>query len=157
MTLADKIVVLRDGNVEQVGSPMELYKNPNNRFVAGFIGSPSTNFFQTRLKNGDLIIPALDNKIVPTDISKFKMKTSLEVGIRPQNLAVFPDDKSELYIEFRERLGGVSYDYLKTPTGESLTVETKSDEEITPGTKVSVDFEESDILVFDGETGNRVR
>ena len=157
MTLADKIVVLRDGNVEQVGSPMELYKNPNNRFVAGFIGSPSTNFFQTKLKNGDLIIPALDNKIVPTDISKFKMKTSLEVGIRPQNLAVFPDDKSELYIEFRERLGGVSYDYLKTPTGESLTVETKSDEEITPGTKVSVDFEESDILVFDGETGNRVR
>jgi lactose/L-arabinose transport system ATP-binding protein len=157
MTLADKIVVLRDGNVEQVGSPMELYKNPNNRFVAGFIGSPSTNFFQTRLKNGDLIIPALDNKIVPTDISEYKMKTSLEVGIRPQNLAVFPDDKSELYIEFRERLGGVSYDYLKTPTGESLTVETKSDEEITPGTKVSVDFEKVMFLIFDGETGNRVR
>ena len=157
MTLADKIVVLRDGNVEQVGSPMELYKNPNSRFVAGFIGSPSTNFFQTRLKNGDLIIPALDNKIILTDNSEYKMKTSLEVGIRPQNLAVFPDDKSELYIEFRERLGGVSYDYLKTPTGESLTVETKSDEEITPGTKVSVDFEQSDILVFDGETGNRVR
>ena len=157
MTLADKIVVLRDGNVEQVGSPMELYKNPNSRFVAGFIGSPSTNFFQTRLKNGDLIIPALDNKIILTDNSEYKMKTSLEVGIRPQNLAVFPDDKSELYIEFRERLGGVSYDYLKTPTGENLTVETKSDEEINPGTKVSVDFEQSDILVFDGETGNRVR
>ena len=157
MTLADKIVVLRDGNVEQVGSPMELYKNPNNRFVAGFIGSPSTNFFQTRLKNGDLIIPALDKQIVTTDIREYKMKTSLEVGIRPQNLAVFPDDKSELYIEFRERLGGVSYDYLKTPTGENLTVETKSDEEINPGTKVSVDFEQSDILVFDGETGNRVR
>ena len=157
MTLADKIVVLRDGNVEQTGSPMELYKNPNNRFVAGFIGSPSTNFFQTEIKNKNLIIPALGNKIVPANIGENEAKTSPMVGIRPQNLEVFPDEKSELYIEFRERLGGVSYDYLKTPTGESLTVETKSDDEINPGTNVSVGFKESDVLIFDGETGHRVR
>lgn len=157
MTLADKIIVLRDGNVEQSGSPMELYKNPNNRFVAGFIGSPSTNFFRAEIKNKNLIIPALGNKIVPVNIDADKTKTSLEVGIRPQNLEVFPDEKSELYIEFRERLGGVSYDYLKTPTGESLTVETKSDDKINPGTKVSVGYKESDVLIFDGATGNRVR
>ena len=157
MTLADKIIVLRDGNVEQSGSPMELYKNPNNRFVAGFIGSPSTNFFRAEIKNKNLIIPALGNKIVPVNIDADKTKTSLEVGIRPQNLEVFPDEKSELYIEFRERLGGVSYDYLKTPTGESLTVETKSDDEINPGTKVSVGYKESDVLIFDGATGHRVR
>ena len=157
MTLADKIVVLKDGNVEQSGSPMELYKNPDNRFVAGFIGSPSTNFFRAEINNKNLIIPALGNKIVPVNIDANKAKTSLEVGIRPQNLEVHPDANSELYIEFRERLGGVSYDYLKTPTGESLTVETKSDDEIKPGTKVSVGFKESDVLIFDRATGHRVR
>ena len=157
MTLADKIVVLKDGNVEQSGSPMELYKNPDNRFVAGFIGSPSTNFFRAEINNKNLIIPALGNKIVPVNIDANKAKASLEVGIRPQNLEVHPDANSELYIEFRERLGGVSYDYLKTPTGESLTVETKSDDEIKPGTKVSVGFKESDVLIFDRATGHRVR
>ena len=157
MTLADKIVVLKDGNVEQSGSPMELYKNPNNRFVAGFIGSPSTNFFRAEINNKNLRIPALGNRIVPVKIAANKAKTSLEVGIRPQNLEVHPDESSDLRIEFRERLGGVSYDYLKTPTGESLTVETKSDDEIKPGTKVSVGFKESDILIFDGATGHRVR
>ncbi len=157
MTLADKIVVLKDGNVEQSGSPMELYKNPDNRFVAGFIGSPSTNFFRAEINNKNLIIPALGDKIVPVNIDANKAKTSLEVGIRPQNLEVHPDANSELYIEFRERLGGVSYDYLKTPTGESLTVETKSDDEIKPGTKVSVGFKESDVLIFDRATGHRVR
>ena len=157
MTLADKIVVLKDGSVEQSGSPMELYKNPDNRFVAGFIGSPSTNFFRAEINNKNLIIPALGNKIVPVNIDANKAKTSLEVGIRPQNLEVHPDAHSELYIEFRERLGGVSYDYLKTPTGESLTVETKSDDEIKPGTKVSVGFKESDVLIFDRATGHRVR
>ena len=100
---------------------------------------------------------ALGNKIVPVNIDANKAKTSLEVGIRPQNLEVHPDANSELYIEFRERLGGVSYDYLKTPTGESLTVETKSDDEIKPGTKVSVGFKESDVLIFDRATGHRVR
>lgn len=157
MTLADKIVVLKDGNVEQSGSPMELYKNPNNRFVAGFIGSPSTNFFKAEINNKNLRIPALGNRIVPVKIAANKAKTSLEVGIRPQNLEVHPDESSDLHIEFRERLGGVSYDYLKTPTGESLTVETKSDDEIKPGTKVSVGFKESDVLIFDEATGHRVR
>ncbi len=67
MTLADKIVVLRAGHVEQVGSPMELYENPDNKFVAGFIGSPSMNFVDGVVQDaGKVKIPALDDKIVET-------------------------------------------------------------------------------------------
>ena len=59
MTLADKIVVLRDGHIEQVGVPMDLYDDPDNKFVAGFIGSPSMNFIDGKIKKGQLVIPAI--------------------------------------------------------------------------------------------------
>ena len=67
LTLADKIVVLRDGNIEQVGSPLELYRNPDNRFVAGFIGSPSMNFLEAKIENGSISVAGLGNAAVPTD------------------------------------------------------------------------------------------
>ena len=60
MTLADKIVVLRDGQIEQAGAPLDLYHDPDNKFVAGFIGSPSMNFFDGQVKNGSVDIPALN-------------------------------------------------------------------------------------------------
>ena len=61
MTMADKIVVLRDGCVEQVGKPLELYANPDNKFVAGFLGSPSMNFLEAKFDGKDLKIPSLEN------------------------------------------------------------------------------------------------
>ena len=55
MTLADKIVVLRKGRIEQVGAPLELYRNPDNRFVAGFIGSPAMNFVAGKVEKAGVI------------------------------------------------------------------------------------------------------
>ena len=66
MTLADKIVVLRAGHVEQVGSPMELYRNPDNRFVAGFIGSPSMNFLKGSVSGSGVRVPALAGREIAT-------------------------------------------------------------------------------------------
>ena len=57
MTLADKIVVLRDGIVEQVGTPLQLYDNPDNLFVAGFIGSPKMNFIKGVMEGGSVVLP----------------------------------------------------------------------------------------------------
>src|SRR5580692_6510507 len=57
MTLADRIVLLRDGRIEQVGTPMELFERPANRFVAGFIGSPAMNFFPAHLQDGEIVLP----------------------------------------------------------------------------------------------------
>ena len=64
MTLADKIVVLREGRIEQVGAPLELYNNPDNKFVAGFIGSPGMNFLAGYVENGAVCIPALNDKVI---------------------------------------------------------------------------------------------
>ncbi len=85
MTLADKIVVLRDGRVEQVGSPMELYNNPANQFVAGFLGSPSMNFFPAGLLHeGD----------------------DRTMGVRPEDLYLADDGALRARVSHVEKLGG---------------------------------------------------
>ncbi|NOD30368.1 ABC transporter ATP-binding protein [Ruegeria atlantica] len=85
MTLADKIVVLRDGRVEQVGSPMELYNNPANQFVAGFLGAPSMNFF-----------PA----------SMIGESSDITTGIRPEDLFLSDDGPVVANVTHVEHLGG---------------------------------------------------
>ncbi len=156
MTLADKIVVLRDGIIEQTGSPMQLYRNPGNKFVGGFIGSPSMNFLEGRIHNGRVSIPALGNQTLTTSINLPANGSSVSVGLRPQNLGLKPDP-SPLVVELTENLGGVSYDYLRTPTGEKIVVESKGDEEIPPGTSVSLVFDPSTALLFESPSGRRIR
>ena len=68
MTLADKIVVLRDGYIEQAGSPLALYNDPDNKFVAGFIGSPGMNFLRAAVNNGQISVPALNNQTLNTQV-----------------------------------------------------------------------------------------
>ncbi len=85
MTLADTIVVLREGRIEQVGRPMEIYNNPTNRFVAGFLGSPAMNFFPGRLLN-------------PSDIRI--------AGVRPEDLCLDPGGELVATVQHVERLGG---------------------------------------------------
>ena len=86
MTLADKIVVLRDGHVEQVGAPMELYHNPENKFVAGFIGSPAMNFLDGIVRSNQIIVPALDEHPIETSIQLPADGTKVTVGVRPKAL-----------------------------------------------------------------------
>ena len=156
MTLADKIVVLRGGNIEQVGSPLDLYRNPDNRFVAGFIGSPSMNFLEAKVENGSVSVAALGNAAVRTDATLPDGANSAIVGIRPQALEIRPGE-SGLSVELSERLGGVSYDYLRTPTGERIVVESRGDEESPPGMSVNVEFDHSTALLFDSRSGQRIR
>ncbi|MEZ5779825.1 MAG: sn-glycerol-3-phosphate ABC transporter ATP-binding protein UgpC [Paracoccaceae bacterium] len=156
MTLADKIVVLRAGRIEQVGTPMELYSNPDNRFVAGFIGSPSMNFLEGVVENGAVRIPSLGNAIAETTVALPAAGQKVVVGLRPQHLAV-ERGPSDVMLDIRERLGGVSYDYLDTPQGERLIVETRNDEMIEEGTPVKVTFDPSNALFFDPKTEKRLR
>ena len=156
MTLADKIVVLRNGNIEQVGSPLELYRNPNNRFVAGFIGSPSMNFLEGRIEDGEIRISALGNTTLETDVALPDGRDSVIIGLRPQIMELRPG-KSGISIELSEKLGGVSYDYLKTSTGERVVVESRGDGETPTGTPVQVVFDHSAALLFDSRDGQRLR
>ncbi len=156
MTLADKIVVLRDGSIEQVGSPLELYKNPDNRFVAGFIGSPSMNFMNGVVTDGKVRIGALDGKLVEISVDLPTDGSDVIVGLRPQNISITVAE-SPVIVEIREHLGGVAYDYLKTPTGERIVVETRSDETISQGSSVAIEFSSDAILLFDAKTEQRLR
>jgi lactose/L-arabinose transport system ATP-binding protein len=155
MTMADKIVVLRDGRIEQVGAPMDLYRDPDNRFVAGFIGSPAMNFLECDYADGHVTHPALGQPLpvsaqVPAGVSK------VTLGMRPEHIQI---DRSAdtCTIDLTEALGGVSYSYLLTPNGDKLIVEERDDQRSTTGEKIGITVQPERAMVFDPETGVRFR
>ena len=154
MTLADKIVVLRAGVIEQVGTPLELYHNPQNRFVAGFIGSPSMNFLNAIVEGDQLTVPGLGGLRVPAP-SKVRHHAEVTLGIRPHHLKISPA-ASSVKLNYREALGNIAYDHLTTPTGEAIVVENNSPEPIAPHSEVQVSFDPADMLLFDTETEARI-
>ena len=156
MTLADKIVVLRDGYVEQVGRPMDLYHDPDNKFVAGFIGSPAMNFLVGFVKSGQITVPALSDHMIETSVQLPAEGTKVTVGLRPKALRL-DMNKNNLKLEIHERLGGISYAYLMSPTGEKIIVEISDDNEMSAGQDVGLSFEQSAALFFDSENGQRLR
>ncbi len=156
MTLADKIVVLRAGRVEQVGAPLDLYRNPDNRFVAGFIGSPSMNFFSGQVKGGGVTVPGLGGAGVVTSVALPGEGGDVTVGLRPNHLVIDPEGDSHA-VELTESLGGVSYVYLNAPNGDRLIVEAREDQPVPHGTRVGVRFDPGHAYLFDAETEARLR
>ena len=156
MTLADKIVVLRAGVIEQVGAPMDLYRDPDNKFVAGFIGSPSMNFLKGVVVDGGVQVPGLGDEVISTGVALPSPGSDVIVGLRPQDtsLSVQP---SSLTVDITEQLGGVAYEYLKTPTGEPMVVESKGDDAVDPGTEIKVNFDANRVMFFDATTEARLR
>jgi lactose/L-arabinose transport system ATP-binding protein len=156
MTMADKIVVLRAGRIEQVGSPLELYNNPVNKFVAGFIGSPGMNFLNAVVENGALKVPGLNNITVPSKATLPAAGTGLVVGIRPQHF-VQSEASNTFKVDIIEHLGGVSYVHLHTATGEKLIIEQRGStlERGVQTINLSVDLD--DVMVFDAQTELRIR
>ncbi|AEI93576.1 ABC transporter ATP-binding protein [Roseobacter litoralis] len=155
MTLAEKIVVLRAGHIEQVGAPLELYRDPDNRFVAGFIGSPAMNFLNGTVVDGGIEVPGL-GRTVSTQVALPSVGSAVILGVRPEHLVV-QKGQGALKAELSEALGGVSYLHLDTPTGERMIVEERGDERAAAGDVVDVTFEERRVMVFERESGLRLR
>ncbi len=155
MTLADKIVVLRLGHIEQVGAPMDLYRDPDNKFVAGFIGSPAMNFMDGTIGNGAVEIPALKTSVSVGVAPAYKGK-AVSVGLRPEHL-VIDQSGDALRVDLTESLGGVSYAYLVAESGERIVVEERGDDRVTEGQMVGLTFEEKRVYLFDAETEMRIR
>ena len=158
MTLADKIVVLRDGRVEQAGTPREIYENPSNTFVAGFIGSPRMNLLNARWAEGGLVEVAgsrIDSGLPPANSPA---GAAVTLGLRPEHLKVASEVPGSLTarVDFSEYLGGTQYLYCQLADGQSLTVEHRSSVGIEAGEQVSLLFEPSDCRFFD-EDGKRLR
>ncbi|MBJ3762395.1 sn-glycerol-3-phosphate ABC transporter ATP-binding protein UgpC [Maribius pontilimi] len=154
MTLADKIVVLRKGVIEQVGAPLELYRDPDNRFVAGFIGSPAMNFLDATVQDGALQVPALGGRVeVPQTLPEAGRAVSL--GLRPEHLRVTEGDS--FTVDLTEALGGVSYAYLRASSGERIIVEERGDTRAKIGDTVGLAFDTDRSMLFDAKTEGRIR
>ncbi|KRA99798.1 hypothetical protein ASD83_04675 [Devosia sp. Root685] len=153
MTLADQIVVMRAGKIEQVGTPDGLYEDPQNLFVAGFIGSPRMNFLRASPSNGSVQLEA-----GPTlAISGAPSTQDMVVGIRPEHF-VFGGDGPQLTItaDVIENLGGTRYLYGTTKSGEALIVEAREQTGITSGDQVSVGLRTERALFFES-SGQRLK
>jgi multiple sugar transport system ATP-binding protein len=135
MTLADKIVVLQDGKVEQIGSPMDLYNNPGNLFVAGFLGSPSMNF--------------LDPKMLGIDNAK-------TVGIRPEHITLSDSGKLQGEISHIEQLGGDTNVYVRLTGSELVTVRLFGQHQHSVGSKTALTFDNENLYLFD-QDDQRIR
>ncbi|RYG92673.1 sn-glycerol-3-phosphate ABC transporter ATP-binding protein UgpC [Loktanella sp. IMCC34160] len=155
MTLADKIVVLRLGRIEQVGKPMDLYRDPDNKFVAGFIGSPAMNFLSGTVKAGVVEVPGAGGSIdcVAKDAAEGQ---AVAFGIRPEHLSIDHGGITHT-VDLTERLGGVSYAYLVAETGERLIVEMRGEEEVEEGAKVGLTIDPAKTYLFDAKTEARIR
>ena len=129
MTMADKIVVLNAGRIEQVGSPLELYRNPRNLFVAGFIGSPKMNFI-----TGDVA----------------KKHNAATIGVRPEHISLSKESGEwEGKIRVAEHLGSDTFLHVKTNDIGSLTVRATGEFNVAYGDQVYVTPDPSKIHLFD--------
>ena len=155
MTLADKIVVLRGGRIEQVGAPMDLYRDPDNRFVAGFIGSPAMNFLDGAVEDGGVRVPALRSSVTP-GVDLPSAGTMISLGLRPEHLSIDSGGTTHR-VELTEALGGVSYAHLVSTTGERVIVEERGDERVAAGETVGLIYDTRTLRVFDAESGLRIR
>ncbi|MFS8053154.1 sn-glycerol-3-phosphate ABC transporter ATP-binding protein UgpC [Rhizobium sp. BR 317] len=158
MTLADKIVVLRDGKIEQAGSPREVYEDPANIFVAGFIGSPRMNMIEAEwAADGSAKTPGGSIK---TDIGPAGMTSGdkLMLGMRPEHLIVVSDsdDAIRVTVDFDEYLGGTRYLYCQTEDGQSLIAEYREGPDIQRGDTLYLRCAPERRRYFDGQ-GNRLR
>jgi multiple sugar transport system ATP-binding protein len=154
MTMADKIVVMHDGVVEQVGAPLDLYDNPANMFVAGFIGSPSMNFLEGKLENGRFILD--DRFALPAGANAAHMRRDGVVyGIRPEHLAL-SDDGLPVQVAVVEPTG--SETQVITRHGSQNIVCIFRDR-ILPrvGETIRVAPEVSRIHLFSGQNGSRLQ
>ena len=139
MTLADKIVVLRDGRVEQVGAPLDLYHRPANRFVAGFIGSPQMNFIDCTVQGADagsvqVLLPGGQQLRVAVAADGLRAGDRVTLGVRPEHLlqGLAPADGATLHgrCSVVEELGESHFLHVELPEKLRLTVRSSGDAQI---------------------------
>jgi lactose/L-arabinose transport system ATP-binding protein len=163
MTLADKIVVLRAGVVEQVGAPLELYDDPANLFVAGFIGSPKMNFFKGALEHAvkggwQARLPELGDATIPVVLKDDRIAAgaNVTVGIRPEHFDETGSASLNMTIEMLEHLGSETYLFARYGESGLVTIQTRNGRERRSGQTICARFDPACALVFD-DKGIRLR
>ncbi|MFS2224531.1 ABC transporter ATP-binding protein [Pantoea sp. B65] len=166
MTLADRIVVLRQGRIEQVGEPLTIYHDPDNMFVAGFIGSPKINFLPAQVvatRPGEVQLRVADlglNSLVCPLQTPLAEGTTLWIGVRPEHFCQ-PQEAPEAYrfsapVTFLEKLGHTNYVYLNVGRDEMLVAEVRHGENVVLHDAMILGIDPATVLLF-AEQGERLR
>ena len=142
MTMADRIVVLNQGKVEQLGSPLELYQHPATLFVAGFIGAPKMNFLDAEIKASDsqrltLMLTNGACIAVPAPLEKLNAGEKLKLGVRAEHLAPAPQGDLQGEIEVLEHLGPRAYLHARLVDGTTVVAQTDGDTQARIGDRVA--------------------
>jgi len=155
MTMADKIVVLSAGRIEQVGSPLELYHRPNNLFVATFIGSPKMNLFNVKVNEvsgGSAIItlPGGSTIAIPTRGATIN-PGPITLGVRPEHLTIAPTETGGIpgTVSLSEHLGGETMIYVDVEGGESAIVKADGLAPQRSGDKIRIAVAPETVHLFD--------
>jgi ABC-type sugar transport system ATPase subunit len=156
MTMADRIVVLRDGVIEQIGTPLELYNTPANRFVAGFIGSPKMNFLDAKVsaRSGgapELLLAGGERIDVDGRGGGLAPDAAVAIGIRPEHVALAPERAGDLALQvaLTEQLGGNTVIYGTIGGQQSLVVQVTGQSAIARGDVVGVRLPPEACHLFD--------
>jgi multiple sugar transport system ATP-binding protein len=160
MTMADRIVVMREGVVEQVGAPLELYDRPANLFVAGFIGSPSMNLIAGRIEGGAGALPRFvaEGAVLPIGdaIAVGRAGRALVYGVRPEHLAISDDPGAiPATVEVVEPTGAETHVLARVGTTGIVAV-LRERRAITPGETIGLMPAGGAVHLFDAESGARL-
>lgn len=161
MTMGDRIVVMKDGVVQQIGIPQELYDHPYNQFVAGFIGTPQMNFLDVVVKKDSLgwclvLANNAPNSCIRLDETTLDLESyinrNIVLGIRPEHIAISNEGEIVATLEVVESLGSESYIYLDC-LGRQIIVKTNEATDLKAEEYTKLIFDKSKIHLFEKESG----
>ena len=150
MTMGDRLAVMNNGIIEQVGAPMEIYSQPASAFVASFIGSPSINLVKCEMLNGVV-------SLFGQSFNGFKSVPDgpVTVGVRPEDIQFTEQGEGEITVTLTESLGAEDIIYGTTPSGEEIRIRQRVIRPVEIGTRIAVKFTKSKLHIFGGD-GRRV-
>jgi multiple sugar transport system ATP-binding protein len=159
MTLGQRIVVLKDGIIQQMDTPLNCYRNPANRFVAGFIGSPAMNFIKGKIVEGEYVGDGLRFKL-PVQIKKSAQDSNIVLGLRPEQILLGTENPdtvgAKMIVEVVEPLGNEMLVYARLGE-ERLVIRTEPSASVKPDDVLPVTFNPNTAHYFDGKTDLAIR
>ena len=160
MTMASRIVILKDGIIQQIGSPKDVYRKPNNKFVASFIGSPGMNFLEGKLKGNQFIVSEGKATYTFTEKEQKQIEANANrdviLGIRPENISI-SDEKTpfQVTVDLVEVVGAEMFVHTKYED-HTIVIKAATDDSLEVGSTIHLNFEEDTLHLFDKENENRL-
>ena len=151
MTLGDRLAVINEGVIEQIGTPIEVYEKPESKFVAEFIGSPQMNFINGTIKNNKF-----ESKDLKLNIDLNIDNANVNLGFRAEDLEIKEDGEISLNIDIIEKLGSDSIIYGSNKNGESICYKESGNTKLAIGENINISINVDNIHIFDEKTGKRL-